>query len=56
MLMDLISCCGLYFFFLLLLFPLCTSSHRGAAVGEAEDGDEPGERDFDGGGKLEREL
>lgn len=55
MLMDLISCCGLYFFF--FLFPLCTSSHRGAAVGKRRmDGDEPGEQDFDGGGKLEREL
>lgn len=54
MLMDLISCCGLYFSFfsfstMYILTPRC-------CCGEAEDGDEPGEQDFDGGGKLEREL
>lgn len=54
MLMELISCCAVLFFF----FSICTSYRRGLLGGGDEDGGERRESraDFDGGGKLEKEL
>lgn len=55
MLMELISCCVVLFSF---FFPICTSYRRGLLWGRDEDGGERQESraDFDGGGKLEKEL